>query len=62
MPAPSTRAIRRMVTASKPSSSAISSAVSAIRSREYAGLRSPGAGRDQIGLCSSPLDIRTPYH
>ena len=49
MPAPSSAAMRRMETASKPSASAIRSAACAICSRVWPARRMPGSGRVQIG-------------
>src|SRR5271167_1846011 len=62
VPAPSSAAMRFIVTASNPSASAIPMAVRAISARVKRGLRPDGSGRSQMSVASSVLlGIRIAY-
>src|SRR5487761_153187 len=54
VPAPSSAATRRIVTAARPSASAIATAAAAICSRLNRGLRPAGSGRAQTGPREAP--------
>jgi hypothetical protein len=62
VPAPSSAAMRFIVTASNPSASAMPMAVRAISARVKRGLRPDGSGRSQMSVASSVLlGIRIAY-